>query len=203
VTSLGQLANTVLGELHGRAAYDPERNPRLSRALHAARRCAQQREEAVARLMDELDDGWLIAAGVRVPGLGRPIGVLAAGPTGVFVCEPAGIDPHNAASEAIAAACHLARISSGMGAHVTPVVLCDPTARPHQLELGDGTRAWALPVDRAAELMVSVQRAGVRGRQLRHLRRPAPGWEYRVARSAGGWACEVRYDLSRSEFLRP
>jgi hypothetical protein len=197
VSTIGRLADTVLGDLHGRAPYDPERNPRLSRALHAARRCAQQRDQAVARLLDELGDGWLIAAGVRLPGLAWPIGVLAAGPTGVFVCEPAGTDAHTAVPDAIVAARHLAMISRGMGAHITPVVLCDPGAPPHQLQLGDGRRAWALPVDRAADAIASVRRAGVKGHRLRRLRRPASGWEYRVAPSSRGWAYEVRYDLSR------
>jgi hypothetical protein len=200
VTSTQRLAEIVDRELDGSGGYDPDLTPRLSRALHGARVREYQRAETLATLAGDLEPKrWLIAPGVRLPGLRRPIGVLVAGSTGIYVCEATGLDPHRAATDAITAARHLARTSRGMGAHITPVVLCDPDTRPHQLQLADGQRAWALPADEAAESILTVNRAGVPGRRLRRLRRPAPGWEYRVARGTGGWAYEVRYDLSRHE----
>jgi hypothetical protein len=200
ITSTERLVETIVRELDGSPDYDPQTHPRLSCALHNARRRAQQRAAAMTYLACGLDQRrWLLAHGVRLPGLAWPIGVLVAGATGIYVCEAAGIDSQQAATDAINAARHLALVSRGICVQVIPVVLCDPDVDPHQLELGDGRRAWGLPLDRAATLIQQADRAGLRGRQLRRLRRPAPGWEYRIAANDNGWAYEIRYDLSRHE----
>ena len=200
VTPADRLAEIVVAELDGWGSYDPEAHPRLSRALYGARRCAQQRDTAITHLAGGLDtDRWLLAHGVRLPGLRWPIAVLAAGPTGIYVGEAEGIDPDRAATDAINAAGHLAQASRGMPAHVTPIVLGEPGREPHQLELGDGRRAWALPLDRAPTLIQQVDRTGVHNRGLRRLRKPAPGWQYRIAANDDGWTYEIRYDFSRHE----
>jgi hypothetical protein len=86
-----------------------------------------------------------------------------------------------------------------MRADVIPVVLCEPAVEAHQLELADGQRAWALPLDRAAAYIREADRAGLRRHQLRRLRNPAPGWEYRTTSNADGWSYEIRYDLWRHD----
>jgi hypothetical protein len=199
VTTTGKLTELVSCALDGCGPYDPGENPRLSRALYAARRSAQQRTQAAGGLLDALRDDWVIATGVRLPGLAWPIGVLAIGPAGVFVCQPAGISEPSGASLAVTGARHLASLSRGMGAHIVPVVLCEPGTSPHQLQCGDGSHAWALPTDKAAASIEAAGRLGISRRRLRRVRRPLPGWCYWVARSPGGWTCEVRYELSSLE----
>ena len=202
VTPTERLAEIVEGDLDGLAAYDPGLQPRLSRVLHSARVCEQQRAAALTTLVGELEPKrWVIAHGVRLPGLRWPIGVLVAGPTGIYVCEAAGIDPHRAATDATSAARHLARNGRGMRADVIPVVLCDPAVEAHQLELADGGRAWGIPLDRAAAHIRAADRAGLRRHHLRRLRKPAPGWEYQIATTEAGWSYEyeIRYDFSRHD----
>jgi len=195
---LAEIVDRDLGEL---GAYDPDLTPRLSRALHGARVREHQRAAALTLLAGELEPKrWVIAHGVRLPGLRWPIGVLLVGPTGIYVCEAAGIDPHRAATDATSAARHLARNGRGMRADVIPVVLCEPAVEAHQLELANGGRAWALPLDRAATNIRKADRAGLRRHHVRRLRKPAPGWEYRIAATgAGCWAYEIRYDLWRHD----
>lgn len=202
VTPTERLAEIVERDLDGLATYNPGLHPRLSRALHGARVREQQRAAALTTLVDELEPKrWLIAHGVRLPGLRRPIGVLVAGPTGIYVCEAAGIDPHRAATDATSAARHLARNGRGMRADVIPVVLSEPAVDAHQLELADGQRAWVLPLDRAATHIRAADRAGLRRHHLRRLRKPAPGWEYQIAPTEAGWSYEyeIRYDFSRHD----
>jgi hypothetical protein len=199
VTGIEELPILVARTLGGCWRYQRERTPRLARVLHGARRARWQRARAMTDLLDELDRSWLVAAGVRLPGLTAQIGVLVVGPAGVFVCQPAGVAAPLAASDAVVAARRLAALSRGTGVHVTPVVLCDPGTSVCQLELSNGARAWALPVDRAAASIAAVTRQGLSARQLRRLRHPAPGWEYHVARRPAGWTYEVRYDLRTHE----
>jgi hypothetical protein len=203
VTSTERLAGIVDRELDRGDAYDPDRCPGLTRRLHDARICQHQRAAALASLADELEpDGWLIAHAVHLPGLHWPIGLLAVGPTGIYVCEAAGLDAHRAAVDAVSGARHLARISQGTGVEVIPVVLCASGLAAHQLETTDRRRAWALPVDSAAAFIREVERAGLNRHQLRRLRKPAPGWEYRLAANESGWGYEIRYDLSRHDRSR-
>jgi hypothetical protein len=200
VTPTDRLADVVDRNLDGLGAYEPDLHPRLSGTLHGACVCEHQRAAALTSLAGELDPKrWLIAHGVRLPGLRWPIGVLVAGPTGIYACEAAGIDPHRAATAATSAARHLARIGRGMPADVIPVVLCEPAVEAHQLGLADGRRAWGLALDRAATHIREADRAGLRGHQLRRLRKPAPGWEYRIAATDAGLAYEIRYDFSRHD----
>jgi hypothetical protein len=202
VTPTERLSEIVERDLDGLGDYDPGLHPRLSRALHGARVREQQRAAALTTLVGELEPKrWLIAHGVRLPGLRRPIGVLVAGPTGIYVCEAAGIDPHRAATDATSAARHLARNGRGMRADVIPVVLSEPAVDAHQLELADGGRAWVLPLDRAATHIRAADRAGLRRHHLRRLRKPAPGWEYQIAPTEAGWSYEyeIRYDFSRHD----
>ena len=199
VTGIEELPILVTEALGGCCRYEPERGPRLARVFHGARCAGRQRARAMTNLLDELDQSWLVAAGVRLPGLTPQIGVLAVGQAGVFVCQPAGVAAPLAASDAVIAARRLAALSRGTGVHVTPVVLCDPGASVCQLELSDGTRAWALPVDRAAASITAITRQGLGARQLHRMRHPAPGWEYHVARRPAGWTYEVRYDLRTHE----
>jgi hypothetical protein len=203
ITTTARLAKLVSCELDGCGPYDPGQHPRLSRELYAARRSRQQRAQAAGCLLDALDDGWLIATGVVLPGLAWPIGLLAIGPAGVFVCEPAGISEPGGASLAVTGARHLASLSRGMDAHIVPVVLCEPGTRPHQLQFGDGAYAWALPTDGAAASIEAAGLVGITGRRLGRVRRPVPGWCYSVARSRSGWTCEVRYEPSRLERRPP
>jgi hypothetical protein len=56
---------------------------------------------------------WVVAHGVRLRGLDWPISAIAAGPTGIYICEPHGIDRYRAAVAALEGAAHLAQISDG------------------------------------------------------------------------------------------
>jgi hypothetical protein len=203
IASIEELPGLVACALDGRGHYRPAGSPRLARALHDARSAGRQRTRAMVGLLDELDRSWVLAAGVRLPGLVPTVGVLALGSGGAFVCQPAGVDAALAASEAVLAARRLAALSRGTGVHFTPVVLGDPGSAAHQLELCDDGRAWALPVDRVATWIATVARRGITGAQLRRLRRPAPGWEYRLARRSSGWSYEIRYNLRTHERPEP
>lgn len=195
LTPVERLAEVVGRQLHGSGTYDPDRHYELSCLLHTGRVSAEQRATALSILAVGLaPERWLVAPGARPPDVRWPVDVLAIGPTGIYVCEVAGTDLRRAASDATSAARALALNGRGLGAQVIPVVLCEPSVRPHQLELADGQRVWALPIDTASAHLREADRAGVRGRCLRRMRRPAPGWEYRISATNGGLVYEVCYD---------
>jgi hypothetical protein len=200
VTPTDQLADMVHHELKGCGPYDPDLHPQLSRIIYSAQRVAAQRDAAMLTLATELDPcRWVVAHRVRLHGLERPIGVLAAGTTGIYVCEPQGIDRCRAASAALEGAAHLARINAGLTADVIPVVLCDRDEHPHQLQISDGQRAWALPVGRAVALIEQAHHRGLSSAQITRTRRPAPGWEYTTESDGDGWTYRVRYDHARHD----
>jgi len=191
-----RLADMVYRDLKGFNSYDPDAHPRLSRALYGTRQTASQHAGAMMNLATGLDPRrWVVAQGVRLRGLDWPISAIAAGPTGIYICEPHGIDSYRAAVAALKGAAHLAQISDGLDLNVVPVVLCDPHENPHQLLVDGKQRVWALPLQRANSLIEQADRRGLRPSQIRRIRRPAPGWEYRVDATEDGWAFEVRYDF--------
>jgi hypothetical protein len=197
LTTIDRLADIARSELSGAGPYRPASAPRLTEALRAARHRARLQAAATESLLGELGERWLIAPNVRLRELAVPIGVLVVGPGGLFTCEPAAYGLTAAARSAIEASRHLAAATDGLGVHVTPIVICEAGTRARQLELTGWGRAWLLGVDGLAPAVAGVDRAGVSGWRARRLRRPAPGWQYRVARRGGGWAYEVCYDLAR------
>jgi hypothetical protein len=191
-----RLADMVYSDLEGFGSYNPDAHPRLSRRLYGAQRAASQSAGAMLNLATELDHRrWVVAHGLRLRGLDWPISVIAAGPTGIYICEPHGIDHYRAATAALEGAWHLAQISDGLDLDVVPVVLCDPHENPHQLLVDGEQRVWALPLHQAAGLIEHADRRGLRPSQIRRIRRPAPGWEYRVDVTEDGWAFEISYDF--------
>lgn len=200
VTSTDQLADMVHHELQGYGPYEPDLHPQISRALYSAQRVEAQRETAMLELATGLDPRrWMVAHGVRLHGLERQISVLAAGTTGIYACEPQGIDSHRAASAALEGAAHLARISAGLTADVIPVVLCDRDEPAHQLRTSDGQHAWALPIKHANALIAQTHYRGLSPAQIRRIRRPAPGWEYATESDPEGWTYRIRYDYARHD----
>jgi len=197
LTTVDRLAATARIALAGCGPYQPAMTPRLTELLQAGRRRARLQTAGTERLLRRFGERWLIASNVRLREPDPPIGVLLAGEGGLFACEPLAGAPAAAARQALAGARRLAAASAGMRAHVTPIVICEAGTRAHQLELPGCGRVWMLGVDTLAEAVAEVKRAGVRGRRARRLKRPAPGWEYRVVRRRGGWVYEVRYDLAR------
>jgi hypothetical protein len=198
VTPIDRVAATVVHQLHLSPKFDAGSHPRLARAMFHAIRASSQRSAAIAHLARDLDSRrWLVAENVRLPGLDTPVGVLVAGPAGVYVCEAEGLDALRATAVATRAASHLAWISRGARADVTPVVLCEPGLPAHQLRVCAGRSAWALPLDLASDHIARADRAGLRPSQLRRVRRPAPGWEYRSSCDGERWTCQIRYDLGR------
>lgn len=190
--TVAQLPTLVGRILEQSGPYEPERHPRFSRVLYDSQVSERQRSLAMTHLLDQLARRWLIAENVLVPGLPAPIDVLVAGPGGVYVCAAGGIDAVAAAFTAIANAGHLAAHCRGTGVHVTPVVLAEPCTSAHQLEVSSERRAWVLPADQLAEAFRAADRSGIAVRGLRRVRRPAPGWEYRVVRTKRGWAYAIR-----------
>jgi hypothetical protein len=198
IVSVADVAQVIEQELERSGPYDPERDSGLSRLLHGARIAERQRETALTLLASGLDpEQWVVAPAVPVAGLARAIDVIAIGPSGIYVCAVAGLEPERAALWAATGARAVA--GRGLSADVIPAVLFDPGRRAHQLELADGRRVWALAAEEAASRMQATGRQGPPVRRIRRVRRPAPGWEYRIATTADGLVYEVHYDTARHD----
>lgn len=197
VTMVGPsfLASAVQSFVRGEGAFVPSAAPRLARQLHTAEQERLQISAAMAHCARWLARSeWLVASHVSLMGVSGPVRLLAAGPTGLFVAEPAGIDEHAAAVRAARKARQLATTMGGLRCEAIPVVLRGKGTPAEWLTMASGETVWGIDATEAAGwLHHTPPRAGVQPGQVARMRGPAPGWSYELkSGDDGGWSWWVQ-----------
>lgn len=191
------LVSAMQALIRGDGAFVPAVAPRLARQLYAAQQEADQLATAMGHCARWLaPQQWLVARHVSLMDVQGPVRLLAAGPTGIFVAEPAGIDEHAAAVRAARKARELAATLRGLRCDVVPVVLRGQRTPAAWLTTAGGDTVWGIDAaETAGHLHHTAPQAGVHAGCVSRMRSPAPGWSYDLRAGDGGsWSWSVRVD---------
>ncbi|PZS26981.1 MAG: hypothetical protein DLM61_17495 [Pseudonocardiales bacterium] len=181
VTGLDMLQTVIHEAVEGCSGFDPDASPRLARQIYHAQLEEELRSQGFRELARSLSGhGWVCARNVRLHTLSRPISLLTLGPSGIFVIEPRGIDPHQATLAANEGARQLASALVQCSVEVIPVVAGTESDTLAHLRADNGKLAWAVPVNHLAGAAYRAGRPGLAEPELRRIRDPAPQWSYRT-----------------------